>query len=462
MRWWVAVAFACVLSGGVGAAQPPPDAVLRKEAGNYYLKQRAYEKARDEYLASLKVAPDYADAHYNLGVVYFFRLRDYPRALYHFVRYAQLRPDASDLDQVRELVLQALERIEEAERQAYLRALDKGTAEAIETFLEDHPDTVYRADAERKLEILRRYEEERDRWQGEVGAAYQQALARGTPEAMDAFLSRYPDAPQAREARRLRNLWAKEQAAESEAFERAVAEGTPAALERFLKAHPQGRYALQAQRRLDHLAAAEKAFRIAKQSRSIPGLEAFLETYGDTPHQAEARQLLEELRAEEKRAQEAAAAPAPAAEEPAADAEEAARRAREEVLRAQADQAWAEAEAADTAEAYEAFRAAYPDHPMAEEARRRAAVLRENAGAEAGTAQEPPRASVEEDWSRTQQEDTVEAYRAFLKAHPEGEEAEAARKRLEELETRIQEAEKSLPREKREALERYRKMLQGQ
>ncbi len=457
MRWCVAVAFACVLSVGVGAAQPPPEAVLRKEAGNYYLKQRVYEKARDEYLASLRMAPDYADAHYNLGVVYFFRLRDYPRALYHFVRYAQLRPEASDLDQVRELVFQALERIEATEREAYLRALDRGTIEAIETFLQEHPDTVYRPDAERKLEILRRYEEERERWQGEVGAAYQQALARGTPEAMDAFLSRYPDVPQAGEARRLLDLWAKEQAAESEAFQKAVAEGTLAALERFLKAHPQGRYALEAQRRIDHLAAAEKAFRIAKKSRSIPGLEAFLETYGDTPHQAEARQLLEELRAEANRVEQTAPAPAPAA-----DAEETARRAREEVLRAQADQAWAEAEAADTAEAYEAFRAAYPDHPMAEEARRRAAVLRENDGAEAEAAQGVPQATVEEDWRRTRREDTAEAYRAFLKAHPEGEEAEAARKRLEELEARIHEAEKSLPREKRKALERYRKMLEGQ
>lgn len=468
MRWIVSVAMVLALAGG--ALAQAPEARLRKEAGNYYLKKREYEKAKDEYLAALQVDPDYPEAHYNLGVVYFFRLQDYPRALYHFVRYAELQPDASDLDQVRQLTLQALERIEQAEREAYERALAAGTAEALEAFLREHPDSAYREDARKKLEVLRKYQEEKAHWEQEVNAAYQRALVEGRPEALDAFLARYPDAPQAGEARRLREAWAKEQEAERGAYERAQAEGTPEALEAFLAAYPQGRYAIEAQRRLDHLRAAEKAFRIAKEARSVPGLEAFLETYPGTPHEAEARDLLAQLRAEEeaRKAREAEEAAVRAREEEARrarEAEEAARREREAVLRAQADQAWAEAEAADTAEAYEAFRAAYPDHPMAEEARRRAAVIRERAQAApappAAAPAEPAKAVLEADWKRAQAADTAEAYRSFLEAHPEGEEAEAARRRLEELDARVEEAEQSLPREKRKALERYRKMLQG-
>ncbi len=414
---------ALALGAATALAQVPPEARLRKEAGNYYLKERRYEQARDAYLAALKLAPDFAEAHYNLGVVYFFRLRDYPRALYHFSRYATLRPRAPDMDLVKELTLQALARIEAAEREDYARTLEEGTVEALERFIREHPESPYVEDARRKIGALRRYERALQGWNREAEGAYAAALARGTPEALDRFLARYPDAPQAAEARRLRDLWARQQQQEALAYREALAAGTIEALEGFLASYPRGPHAAEAQSRLDRLRAADKAFRIAEKSRSVPALEAFLQEYPGTPHEGEARELLRTLREEQQR---------------------------------KADAAWQAARKADTPQAYEGFAQAHPGHPMAPEARRRAEALRNKARAP------EPAGSAGADWEAARKADTAEAYRSFLEAHPEGEEADAARARLRELEERIEKAAQGLPRSKREALERYRRLIQGE
>ncbi len=455
MRWWVrggaALFVGLFVWTSAAGARVAPEAALRKRAGNYYLKLRQYEKARDEYLAALQISPDFPEAHYNLGVVYFFRLKDYPRALYHFVRYATLRPDASDLDQVRELVLQALRRIQQAERDAYARALREGTAEALRRYVRRHPDSPYAEDARRKLRALREYEEAKEAWEQESRRAYERAVASGTPEALESFLARYPDSPLADEARRLLEL-RRERATEAEqAFGEAMDVGTVEALAAFLEKYPDSPHATEAQARLDHLKAARAAFGIAREARSVAALERFLEAYPDVPEAAEAERLLETLRreeggkgAEEPRPSGKGAPPGPPSEEGG-------------------DAAWAEAERAHTPEAYEAFRRRYPDHPMAEEARRRAAALR--AEAEAPPAQSRGAGAdvqARADWEAARRADTAEAYRSFLRAHPEGREAEEARRRLEELERRVQQAEGKLSREKRKALERYRRMLQGQ
>lgn len=154
MRIAIAVMIA-VLTAAPGAfAQVGGAAERRKVAGNHFLQQQQYEQARDQYLAALQLEPAYADAHYNLGVIYFFRLRDYPRALYHFVEYARLRPDAEDTHQVRSLTIQALEKVEAAERKAYEPAVQNGTAEALQSFLTKHPEGYYAQDAEEKLHRL--------------------------------------------------------------------------------------------------------------------------------------------------------------------------------------------------------------------------------------------------------------------------------------------------------------------
>ena len=150
-----AVLVVAVLScAAVASAEISPEAVQRKEAGNQFLRQRQYQAARDQYLAALQHEPGYADAHYNLGVIYFFRLQDYPRALVHFVEYTRLRPDAEDLHQVRSLSLQALEKVETADRAAYTAAVADGTAAALEAYLAAHPGSHFGADARQRLEAL--------------------------------------------------------------------------------------------------------------------------------------------------------------------------------------------------------------------------------------------------------------------------------------------------------------------
>ena len=135
-------------------AQVDPLALRHKNAGNRFLKERRYDQARDQYLAAIRVEPEYEDAHYNLGVIYFFRLQDYPRALYHFVEYTHLRPDAEDVPKVRSIALQALEKVEAADREAYRVALSKGTLEALQGFLLGHPDNPYGEDAQLKIQTL--------------------------------------------------------------------------------------------------------------------------------------------------------------------------------------------------------------------------------------------------------------------------------------------------------------------
>jgi tetratricopeptide (TPR) repeat protein len=150
-----AVLLVAVLLGAAGAfAQASPEAMQRKEAGNQFLKQRQYEEARDQYLAAVQLQPGYADAHYNLGVIYFFRLQDYPRALVHFVEYTRLRPDAEDLHQVRSLSIQALERVEAADRDAYAAAVEDGTAAALKAYLADHPGSAFGDDAQGRIQAL--------------------------------------------------------------------------------------------------------------------------------------------------------------------------------------------------------------------------------------------------------------------------------------------------------------------
>ncbi len=436
MRRIAVVVAVCSAMLPVAALGSNPEAVLRKEAGNHFLKEKQYEKARDQYLASLQVDPDYDDAHYNLGVVYFFRLTDYPRALYHFTRYAQLQPQASDIEQVRDLAVQALLKIEEAERAAYGAALQEGTPEALRGFLEQHPQGPYAEDARTKLRLLEEYREQLRQRDAAIEASYLDALARRSPEAMERFLAAYPDSPKAVEAARLRDLWREQRETDRRDFEAALAAGTPEALERFLAEHPESPSAGQARAVAERLRTADEAYRIAADARSIPALELFLTTYADTPPAPAAEALLAELRAERRR--EAA------------------------------ESAWQEAAATDSAAAWRAFAAAQPEDPRAAEARSRAARLEAREAA----------------WAEAQEIDTLEGYRSFAEANPEHPMAEEARRRAAVLESELaasqvaaspaQPAEvaetpvggageepedPSLPREKRRALDRYRKMI---
>jgi outer membrane protein assembly factor BamD (BamD/ComL family) len=376
------------------------------------------------------------------------------------------------MDQVQSLVFQALEKIETTEREDYSIALRKGTVEAIRAFIDTHPGSPYVEDAREKIRLLLRYDEELRRRDQAMKAAFDQALASKTPEAMESFLERYPDASQAAEGRRLKDVWSREKEQDQQAFEEALAEKTTSSLERFLAERPDSPNAPRARAELDRLQAAEKAFDIAAESRSIPAIEVFLATHAGTPLEAEARQLLETLRQEEEnRAREVAKKEAEEArlqQEEArrkAEAEEGARVEAERAAREAAERRWDEAEQADTPEAYEAFLSRYPEHPRAEEARRRAAALRlserESPTATPPVPESQPREELLRDWSAARQEDSREAYEAFLSRHPEGEQADLARSRLQELESPADPSPQKLPRAKRRALQRYREMLRG-
>ncbi len=295
MRPALAALLGVCLLATAAPGRPVPEAVVRKEIGNRYLKQRDYRGARNAYLSALQLDPGYADAHYNLGVVYFFRLQDYPRAIYHFTRYARLNPQAPDLDQVRGLTPQALEKIEEAEREAYRKALAEGTPEALEAFVDAHPLSPYVSDAEDKTKRLREYEAERRRHHEAVQRAFETALAQATPEALGRFLASHPDAPQAAEARRLKQQWETRRAQDRAAFEAARADGSIGSLQAFISAHPDSEFAADARAELERLRGGEEAFRIAAEARSPKALERFLTVYPDSPRAPEARALLEEL-----------------------------------------------------------------------------------------------------------------------------------------------------------------------
>lgn len=68
-------------------------AVLKSAAGKY-------REAEKHFLACLKLLPDDADTHYNLGVLYEDRLRAPAKAVKHYRRFLELRPTGRDAEKV--------------------------------------------------------------------------------------------------------------------------------------------------------------------------------------------------------------------------------------------------------------------------------------------------------------------------------------------------------------------------
>jgi len=80
--------------------------------GLSYDRSGQYKKAVSEYKKALEVAPDDADTHYNLAIIYDDCLKDKKKAIEHYRRYLQLRPDAKDAERVAEWIREAEEEIE--------------------------------------------------------------------------------------------------------------------------------------------------------------------------------------------------------------------------------------------------------------------------------------------------------------------------------------------------------------
>ena len=93
-----------LLATGARGADVPRSARMIKEAGNDFLSAKRYADAIDCYLQALEIYPDFAEAHYNLGVAFLKGYRAYRLARYHFEQYLALEPGAPDREDVETLV----------------------------------------------------------------------------------------------------------------------------------------------------------------------------------------------------------------------------------------------------------------------------------------------------------------------------------------------------------------------
>jgi len=66
-----------------------------------YAKEGRYRDAEGEYLKALRIDPADADSHYNLAILYDDELQDKRKAAMHYRRYLKLRPNAPDVDGVK-------------------------------------------------------------------------------------------------------------------------------------------------------------------------------------------------------------------------------------------------------------------------------------------------------------------------------------------------------------------------
>ena len=96
----------------VGAAEIPRSARLMKDGGNQFLAAKKYADAIDSYFQALDIYPDFAEAHYNLGVAFLKGYKQLGLARHHFQRYLELSPGAPDAESVRALVSSLGDRVQ--------------------------------------------------------------------------------------------------------------------------------------------------------------------------------------------------------------------------------------------------------------------------------------------------------------------------------------------------------------
>lgn len=95
-----------LLGGGCGSAAQEDregrDALVRKARA---LKNaQNFEGAEEAYVKALERKPYLARAHLELGLLYDQHLNDDLRAIYHYQRYLEMRPDAEKRETVEELI----------------------------------------------------------------------------------------------------------------------------------------------------------------------------------------------------------------------------------------------------------------------------------------------------------------------------------------------------------------------
>ena len=75
--------------------------------GNIYFERGEYQRAVVEYYQAVDLTPNDPDTHYNLAFVSGEYLGDQETALKHYQWYLYLKPDASDIDAVKEKIVEA-------------------------------------------------------------------------------------------------------------------------------------------------------------------------------------------------------------------------------------------------------------------------------------------------------------------------------------------------------------------
>ncbi len=70
-------------------------------------KNAMYKDAKREYLKVLKIDANDAGTHYNLAILYDDKFNQNRKAIIHYRKYLNLRPDAKDVEQVKEWILKA-------------------------------------------------------------------------------------------------------------------------------------------------------------------------------------------------------------------------------------------------------------------------------------------------------------------------------------------------------------------
>jgi len=123
MKWRLVTALTVLLNLHPAWSQQTSSAA--EEARRHMIRGRAaleaaqslsaFREARTEFSKAVELAPNWADAHYNLGVVQ-TRLNDLNGAIASYHRYLELAPDAQDAQQVKDEIVKLEYQKEQLER----------------------------------------------------------------------------------------------------------------------------------------------------------------------------------------------------------------------------------------------------------------------------------------------------------------------------------------------------------
>ncbi|HOF14071.1 MAG TPA: tetratricopeptide repeat protein, partial [Spirochaetota bacterium] len=72
--------------------------------GVAYREKGMYEQAANEFERSLQINSSLADAHEELGMIYYRKLKNNDKAIYHFEKLLSMKPNHPKADQIRDII----------------------------------------------------------------------------------------------------------------------------------------------------------------------------------------------------------------------------------------------------------------------------------------------------------------------------------------------------------------------